>query len=31
VGPVRFDLAFPMGSDLTDDSFRIHITLSPDL
>lgn len=31
VGPIRFDLAFPVSSDITDDRFRVHVTLSPDL
>ncbi len=30
VGPIRFDLAFPLANDATDD-FRVHVTLSPDL
>jgi translocation and assembly module TamA len=30
LGPIRFDVAFPLDRD-APDSFRIHITLGPDL
>jgi translocation and assembly module TamA len=30
LGPIRFDVAIPLASD-ADDSFRIHVTLGPDL
>ena len=30
LGPIRFDIAVPLESD-APDSFRVHITLGPDL
>ncbi|MGI9341617.1 MAG: autotransporter assembly complex protein TamA [Gammaproteobacteria bacterium] len=30
LGPIRFDLAFPLADDASDD-WRVHITLGPDL
>jgi translocation and assembly module TamA len=30
LGPIRFDVAVPLASD-ADDSYRIHVTLGPDL
>ena len=30
LGPIRFDLAFPLEKDAPDD-YRFHITLGPDL